>query len=46
MKNAFKTSTQSNDIKHIRTNQVTFGSKCLASVAPQIWNNLPIKRNW
>ena len=31
------------DLKHIRPNQVTFGSNSLESVGPQIWNCLPNK---
>ena len=31
------------DLKHIRPNQVTFGSNSLESVGPQIWNGLPNK---
>ena len=31
----------SNDLKHYRPNQVTFGSNSLRSLGPQIWNGLP-----
>ena len=31
------------DLKHVRPNQVTFGSNSLESVGPQIWNGLPNK---
>ena len=29
------------DLRHVRPNQVTFGSNSLESVGPQIWNGLP-----
>ena len=31
------------DLKHVRPNQVTFGSNSLESVGPKIWNGLPNK---
>ena len=49
MKNFFKlrsshySSRKPYDLKHIRPNQVTFGSNSLESVGPQIWNGLPNK---
>ena len=32
-----------NNLAHVRTNQTTFGSNSLMSIAPQIWNGLPDK---
>ena len=49
MKNFFKlrslrySSRKPCDFKHIRPNQVTFGSNSFESVGPQIWNGLPNK---
>ena len=49
MKNFFKlrsshySSRKPYDLKHVRPNQVTFGSNSLESVGPQIWNGLPNK---
>ena len=46
MKNFFKltsshySSRKPYDLKHVRTNQVTFGSNSLESYGPQIWNGL------
>ena len=30
-----------NNLAHVRSNQTTFGSNNLTSIAPQIWNGLP-----
>ena len=32
-----------NNLAHVRSNQTTFGSNSLMSIAPQIWNGLPDK---
>ena len=42
---SFRTSNYSsrypNNLKHFRPNQMTFGSKSLKAMGPQIWNCLP-----
>ena len=43
MKNFKKAFSESYDLNHFRENQVTFGSKGVKAMGPQIWNCLPIE---
>ena len=41
LKQKTKSARNPNELIHHRPNQVTFGSKSLLSLGPQIWNALP-----
>ena len=41
LKQTIRSARNPNELIHHRPNQVTFGSKSLLSLGPQIWNALP-----